>query len=33
MKVERKCNIVSKTELGEAVSMGLEVGDMVRQSF
>ena len=33
MKVERKCNIVSKTELGEAVSMVLEVGDMVRQSF
>ena len=33
MKVERKCKIVSKTELGEAVSMVLEVGDMVRQSF
>ena len=33
MKVERKCTIVNKTELGEAVSMVLEVGDMVRQSF
>ena len=33
MKVERKCKIVSKDYLGDAVSMTLEVGDMVRQSF
>lgn len=33
MKVERKCKIKSKQRLGDAVSMVLEVGDMVRQSF
>lgn len=33
MKVERKCKIVSKQRLGDAVSMTLEVGDMVRQSW
>ena len=33
MKVERKCKIVSKDRLGDAVSMTLEVGDMVAQSF
>ena len=33
MKVERKCKIVSKDHLGDAVSMTLEVGDMVAQSF
>lgn len=33
MKVERKCKIVSKTMLGDAVYMVLEVGDMVRASF
>ena len=33
MKVERKCKIVSKEQLGDAVSMVLEVGDMVRKSF
>lgn len=33
MKVERKCKIVSKTQMGDAVYMALEVGDMVRASF
>ena len=33
MKVERKCKIVSKEQLGDAISMTLEVGDMVRASF
>ena len=32
MKVERKCKIVSKELLGDAVYMVLEVGDMVRTS-
>ena len=33
MKVERKCKIVSKKLMGDAVYMVLEVGDMVRTSF
>ena len=33
MKVERKCKIVSKQQLGDAIYMVLEVGDMVRTSF
>lgn len=33
MKVERKCKIVSKEQLGDAIYMTLEVGDMVRTSF
>lgn len=33
MKVERKCKIVSKEQMGDAVYMVLEVGDMVRTSF
>lgn len=33
MKVERKCRIVSKTQMGDAVYMVLDVGDMVRTSF
>ena len=33
MKVERKCKIVSKEQIGDAVYMTLEVGDMVRTSF
>ena len=33
MKVERKCKIVSKEWMGDAVYMVLEVGDMVRTSF
>lgn len=33
MKVERKCKIVSKTQMGDAIYMVLEVGDMVRTSF
>lgn len=33
MKVERKCRIVEKTQMGDAVYMVLEVGDMVRTSF
>ena len=33
MKVERKCKIVSREQLGDAVYMTLEVGDMVRTSF
>lgn len=33
MKVERKCRIVSKTQMGDAIYMVLEVGDMVRTSF
>lgn len=32
MKVERKCKIVSKEQLGDAIYMTLEVGDMVRTS-
>ena len=32
MKVERKCRIVSKEPMGDAVHMVLEVGDMVRAS-
>ena len=33
MKVERKCKIVEKTRMGDAVYLVLEVGDMVRTSF
>ena len=33
MKVERKCKIVSKEQMGDAVYMVLEAGDMVRTSF
>lgn len=33
MKVEHKCEIVSKTRMGDAIYMVLEVGDMVRTSF
>ena len=33
MKVERKCKIVSKTMMGDAACMVLEVGDMVRTSY
>ena len=33
MKVERKCRIVSKKQMGDAIYMALEVGDMVRTSF
>ena len=33
MKVERKCEIVSKTRMGDAIYMVLEVGVMVRTSF
>ena len=33
MKVERKCKIVEKTLMGDAVYMTLEAGDMVRTSF
>lgn len=33
MKVERKCKIVSKKQMGDAVCMELRVGDMVRASF
>ena len=33
MKVERKCKILTKSMLGDAVHMVLEVGDMVRASF
>lgn len=32
MKVERKCKIVSKEQMGDAIWMTLEVGDMVRTS-
>lgn len=33
MKVERKCNIVEKNYMGDAIYMVLEAGDMVRSSF
>ena len=33
MKVERKCKILEKTVMGDAIHMVLEVGDMVRSSF
>ena len=33
MKVERECKIVSKEQVGGAVYMTLEVGDMIRASF
>ena len=33
MKVERKCKIVSKEQMRDAIYMVLEVGDMVRTSF
>lgn len=33
MKIERSCNIISKTQTGDAVSMTLETGDMVGSSF
>lgn len=33
VKVERKCKIVEKTIMGDAIYMVLEVGDMVRASF
>lgn len=33
MKVERKCKIVSKKQMGDAIYMVLEAGDMVRTSF
>ena len=32
MKIERKCRIVSKEQMGDALYMVLEVGDMVRTS-
>ena len=32
MKVERKCKIVSKEQMGDAIYMTLECGDMVRTS-
>lgn len=32
MKVERKCKIVSRAQLGDAIYLTLEVGDMVRTS-
>lgn len=32
MKVERKCKILSKARMGDAIYMVLEVGDMVRTS-
>ena len=33
MKVERKCKIVSKEQMGDAIYMVLEAGDMVHTSF
>ena len=33
MKVERECKIVSKEQVGDAVYMTLEVGDMIGASF
>lgn len=33
MKVERKCNIIAKEQLGDAIYMTLECGDMVRTSL
>ena len=33
MKVERECKIVSKEQVGDAVYMTLEVGDIIRASF
>ena len=33
MKIERKCKIVSKKQMGDAICMVLEAGDMVRASF
>ena len=33
MKIERKCTVVSKERMGDAVYMVLEVGDMVRITF
>lgn len=33
MKVERKCRIVEKTVMGDAIYMVLEVGDMVRTTL
>ncbi|MBE6956854.1 MAG: dihydroorotate dehydrogenase electron transfer subunit [Ruminococcaceae bacterium] len=33
MKVERKCTIVEKTRVGDAIWMTLEAGDMVRTGF
>ena len=33
MKIERNCKIVSKTQMGDAIYMVLEVGDMVRTSL
>jgi len=33
LKVERKCKIVEKTRMGDAVYLVLEAGDMVRTSF
>ena len=33
MKVERKCKIVSKEQMGDAIYMVLEAGDMVRTAF
>jgi dihydroorotate dehydrogenase electron transfer subunit len=33
MKVEQKCKIISKSQLGDAIYMTLAVGDMVRTSF
>lgn len=33
MKVERKCKIVAKQQMGDAIYMTLEAGDMVRTSF
>jgi dihydroorotate dehydrogenase electron transfer subunit len=33
MKVERSCNIVSREQMGDAIYLVLEAGDMVRTSF
>ena len=33
MKVERECKILSKEQVGDAVYMTLEVGDIIRSSF
>ncbi|MCI8303290.1 MAG: dihydroorotate dehydrogenase electron transfer subunit [Lawsonibacter sp.] len=32
MKIERKCEIISRTQMGDAVCLVLEAGDMVRTS-
>ena len=33
MKVERKCTIVAREEMGDAIYLVLEAGDMVRTSY